>query len=584
MKWAADFETNNSMTECRVWSWGMCAINELEEFIYGTDLDEFLITVSDFSKEEAQTIYFHNLKFDGEFIVINLLKRGFTLKTSWSEKLQKNSFTTLISDMGQWYAIKVRFLNHTITFIDSLKILPFSVAEIANSFGLDIKKGSIDYDLVRPVGYTPTKEEIDYQENDVRIMAQALKKTFESGDTKMTAGSNAFADFKRRKGKKKFEKLFPVLSELEDTFVRKAYKGGWVYANKNKKGKEIGQGIILDVNSLYPSRLRYELLPYGHGFYHIGKLEKREDTPLFIQHLECSLKLKDGYFPCIQIKNNMAFSPTDYIEDTKGQVVELWLTNVDLSLMLENYEVKDLAYIDGYYYHACRGMFDDYIDFWMNGKVEAENRGDISMRTLAKIKLNSLYGKFAKRPKGASKWPVLNEDGSLSLQLGEIEDQGSIYIPVGAFTTSYARNFTIRSAQLVKDRFLYSDTDSLHLEGTTIPEELKISPVKLGYWKLEGEFTSGKYLGAKAYCEKVKTKEEKLIKYLREKPECYHHVNWNEKTLLKITCAGMPDKVKNQVTFDNFNVGLKVQGKLKPKHVPGGVMLTKIPFEIRKRA
>lgn len=60
------------------------------------------------------------------------------------------TFTTLISDMGQFYNITVYFkVSKTkkinITFIDSLKIIPFSVKTIAKAFNLPISKLEIDY-------------------------------------------------------------------------------------------------------------------------------------------------------------------------------------------------------------------------------------------------------------------------------------------------------------------------------------------------------------------------------------------------------------------------------------------------------
>lgn len=72
--------------------------------------------------------------------------------------------------------------------------------------------------------------------------------------------------------------------------------------------------------------------------------------------------------------------------------------------------------------------------------------------------------------------------------LGEKELRKPIYIPVGAFITAWARNITISSAQTVYDRFLYADTDSLHLMGTELPENLDIDKVKLGAWKHEATF------------------------------------------------------------------------------------------------
>ena len=51
----------------------------------------------------------------------------------------------------------------------------------------------------------------------------------------------------------------------------------------------------------------------------------------------------------------------------------------------------------------------------------------------------------------------------------------------------------------VYDRYIYSDTDSLHLMGTDIPENIEVNSTKLGAWKLEHEFTRGRYIKAKTY-------------------------------------------------------------------------------------
>lgn len=583
MIWTADFETNNSRTDCRVWSWGLNGVDNTEMYMEGTNIASFMETIKELSYVESTTIWFHNLKFDGSFLLNWLFRAGFT----WVDNRKKmgiNCFTTLISDMGQWYSIQIHFGNSQrdgiVTINDSLKVLPFSVSRVAKSFGMEESKGSIDYDYVRPIGYEPKEEEKEYQRNDCLIMANALFRLKQEGMKKITAGSNALAYYKKITDKKQFEKWFP---DIEcDEYIRKSYRGGWVYVNPKYKGKKQGKGIVLDVNSLYPSRMRYELLPYGQPTFYSGKYKDDADHPLFVQRVKCSFEIKRGKLPTIQIKGTSRFLDTEYLTTSNGEIVELTLTSVDLKLFLEHYKVSHLQYLDGYKFKAQYGMFDEYVDYWIEQKIEAEKRGDKGGRTLAKLYQNSLYGKFAKRPKGNSKIPYL-EDGVLKFRLGEEEEQGKLYIPIGTFITAYARNYTIRAAQAEYKRFMYADTDSLHLIGTSEPENLEVDKYKLGAWKHESTFCEAMYIGSKCYVEMEHHSKEDIGKYLEENPDNESLVDYNKGTILKITCAGMPERLHPFVTIDNFKVGLKIEGKLTPKQVPGGCILEKTTFEIKER-
>lgn len=588
MHYTADFETNNSETDCRVWSWGMNSIENLGLYYHGTDIGSFISLIIDIALSQPITIWFHNLKFDGSFILNFLFRQGFR----WCEdreKMQVGEFSTLISDMGAWYSIAIKAGNNqstgTIFINDSLKILPFSVAQVAFSFGLEETKGSIDYDYIRPIGYEPTAEEKEYQKNDCLIMAKALNRMRNEGMNRITAGSNALSYYRKAIDKKQFDKWFPELDY--DAFIRKSYRGGWVYANPKYRGKKQGKGIVLDVNSLYPSRMYYELLPYGQATYYGGKYKKDTDHPLYVQRLSCSFVIKPGKLPTIQIKGNNRFLSTEYVTSSNGEIVELTLTSVDLDLFLEHYTVSHIVYHDGYKFKAQKGMFKDYIEYWMNAKIEAESKGDTAGRTLAKLYQNSLYGKFAKRPEGQSKIPYL-ENGVLKFKLSEPEEQGKLYIPIGTFVTAYARNFTIRAAQSEYKRFMYADTDSLHLLGESEPENLDVDKYALGKWKHESTFTEAIYIGAKCYVEKEIHTDNEIDKYLERSPDNESLAERNvfpdgNGTILKITCAGMPERLHKNVTIDNFKTGLKIEGKLTPKQVPGGCILQKTTFEIKER-
>ena len=50
---------------------------------------------------------------------------------------------------------------------------------------------------------------------------------------------------------------------------------------------------------------------------------------------------------------------------------------------------------------------------------------------------------------------------------------------------------------------------------------------------------------------------------------------------LKVTVAGLPSKLHNQVSFDNFKHGTVYNGKLKPKTVYGGVILEETTFKLK---
>lgn len=558
-RYSCDFETTTDPKDCRVWAWVAINIDDTERRYYGNTIAGFI----KWCEYSNKTLYFHNLKFDGEFILSYLMLQGFTLNTM-SKFLKPRQFNTLISGQGQFYTLTICFENANIKIIDSLKLLPYSVAAIAKGFHLEISKLTIDYKAYRAPNHELTEQEKDYITNDALIVAQGLKVLFNEGFKKITAGSNAFSFYQKSiGGEVKFRKFFPVLSC--DDFIRKAYKGGFTYAAPQFQNKEVGAGRVYDVNSLYPFSLHSpHLYPYGQPQYYTGEYKPVKDYPLFVQHFTCQFKAKKNHLPMIQLKNSRSFIPTEYISDSGTNDVELYLTSVDYALFFDHYDVYNITFIDGYCFKAVSGMFDGYIDHWFAEKTKAKEEKNFAMYQLSKLMQNSLYGKFATNPACQSKWPNIDENGRVYYTLGGIEYRDPIYVPVGAFCTSYARDVTIRAAQLNFDRFMYADTDSLHLNGDYDPIGVNVDEYELGAFKHEGTFTKAKYLRAKMYME--------LIRDPDEQPG-------SEKW--KVTGAGMPDHCKELVTFEKFNFGESFPGKLRPIHVPGGIVFEEIPFTIR---
>ena len=102
-KYTADFETSTWLEdESFVWAWALCEIGNTENLKIGNTIESFFETIQ---KEENPVIMFHNLKFDGEFILFHLLILGYE-HVDRKEKKNK-SFSTLISDMGIFFQIEV---------------------------------------------------------------------------------------------------------------------------------------------------------------------------------------------------------------------------------------------------------------------------------------------------------------------------------------------------------------------------------------------------------------------------------------------------------------------------------------------
>lgn len=540
---------------------------------FGEDIDSFINYCSLIN--ESSSFYFHNLKFDGEFIIHYLLTHGFVHVNE--KKLGVNQFSTIISDLNVFYCIKVKFKEEVIiSFFDSLKLLNFSVEEVAKAFNLSIKKLEIDYKAKREKGHKITDEEKEYLKHDVMIMSLALEKMFEMKITKMTTASNAMSFFKDTISKKRFEEWFKP--PLYDKDLRQAYKGGFTYLNDIYRGKEVKEGIVLDVNSLYPSVMYYSPMPYGEGIYFDGKYTPDKLYNLYIQNITCQFRIKKGMIPTIQIKNNLSFVPTEYLSSSNGESINLTLTNVDLKLFLEHYDIYDISYNWGWKYKSSTKIFKRYIDYWNELKVKATKEGNKPLRTIAKLMLNSLYGKFAASPEGRSKIPYL-DNNIVKYKLSELEERTAYYLPISIFITSWARDKTIRSAQAVYHRFIYADTDSLHLEGTDIPENLLISDTELGKWKIESTFKRGKYLRQKCYIEDVVTPVDEIEKFKKENPECLHLVS--KDSIINIVCAGMPKGCYKNVTWENFDYGSVFDGKLGVKHTDGGIVLVDTTFTIK---
>ena len=147
-------------------------------------------------------VYYHNLKFDGSFWLSFLLldlgykqayikknKEGTEVEWVDDRYMSPKSFKYSISDMGQWYYIRIKIGKYYIELRDSYKLLPFSLRRIGKAFNTKHQKLEMKYEGYRYAGCPISDEEKEYIKNDVLVLKEALEIMFNEGHNKLTIGS-----------------------------------------------------------------------------------------------------------------------------------------------------------------------------------------------------------------------------------------------------------------------------------------------------------------------------------------------------------------------------------------------------------
>lgn len=555
--YSCDFETLNTNETKETYVWLACGYDFLNNRVMNVsfNIEDFM---NNFIFKNSQcNFYFHNLSFDGNFILNYLINNGFTPR-HYKDISEENTFFACIDNMNNYYYIEIitTYNKHSHKYnrfmiYDSLKLIPFSEDKIAKDFKLPILKGKIDYNKFRSKNYIPTSKEIEYIVNDTMINGLALKYFRDNNLLNgFTIGQVAMKEFK--KTQPHFRNLFPKIDKEIDDFLRLSYKGGWTYLNPIFKDKVVNEGVVYDANSLYPSQMLLKKYPYGQPIYFKGKPNGKYE--LFIVKVIVDFTLKENHLPSIQIKNNFIYNPTEYLSCTLEKT-ELVLTSVDLKLLFNQYNINYIEYVEGYYFNSKYGIFNDYVNKFSKMKIENDNNG--ALRTIAKLFLNNLYGQLVKRIRRFNKVPFINDNGVLNYVLSLSEEIDPVYTACGSFITSYGRYDTITNAQRNYDRFIYADTDSLHLLGLEDPKGILIDKVKFGYWKKEKTFEKAKFIRSKTYLE-------------------------ISNGITEVKCCGLPIEVRDIITIEEFKRGAKFNGKLAKKSVKGGIILEETTFTIKE--
>lgn len=636
---ACDFETTvfEGQEYTEVWS---SAFAELftEDVTVHHSIGE---TFDYFSRLDGNVLlYYHNLKFDGAFWLDYLatklhykqaysrIKRPSGYQVEWKDtkKMLNNEYKYLISDMGQWYSITIKCKGKIIEIRDSLKLLPFSLKQIGESFKTKHRKLDMKYEGVRYAGCNITDEEMAYIKNDVLVLKEALEIMYEQNHNKLTIGSCCFSEFKKGFDKQDFKNFFPYVFDIPldeniygkdnaGEYIRRAYRGGWCYVVKGKTDQIKTDGVTADVNSLYPSMMHSmsgNVYPVGLPNFWTGPIPEQAigDNKYYFVRIRCRFNIKEGYLPFIQIKGNYLYRGTEnlttsdyhdektdtyhrYIQDRFGNLIDTYvtmtMTMTDYTLFHVHYNVHDEQVLDGCWFYATAGLFDNYLNRYKQIKETSSG----AIRQLAKLFMNNLYGKLATNTNSSFKL-AYEDEGTINFVTIDEHDKKAGYIPCGAAITSYARNFTIRAAQQnyygVNERgFIYADTDSIHCDlKESELKGIRVHPTDFCAWKIESNWDTGLFVRQKTYIEKAGDFIDVKCAGMPESCKQLFLESLKEHTMEELEQMEKEGRDKEEIEFlktkrelTDFKIGLKVYGKLIPKRIKGGIVLVKTTYEMR---
>lgn len=309
------------------------------------------------------------------------------------------------------------------------------------------------------------------------------------GLCKITAGGASMEAFASGEWKWYYDK-FPQLEVDTKKSLHDAYIGGFMVAREGTYGK----AVDVDCNSMYPSILRNEWLPWGLPEPYDGAYEQDDDMPLHCDELTFRAELKPGGYPFLL--DSRSVYGLNRLTSTRGYVTRV-LTDIDQKLLYENYTVSVYRHVRGWKFRRSKGFFRSFVDEWGDLKQKATSE----KRQMAKLVMNALVGKMASLPKGAVMLPTSKDGMTLDWDVAQREESNlkTDFLPVPVWVNAYARRKLMDVCHANSDRLLYANTDGCILSGWEPVKSCEIHPTALGKWKIAAKYEKLTILGMNRY-------------------------------------------------------------------------------------
>jgi hypothetical protein len=253
----------------------------------------------------------------------------------------------------------------TVKLCDSYRLLQASLRDLGIAFDVRHKKTEVDFSTI-----DYNKELIEYNEQDCRCLYEVITRFFaETG-----IHSETFATHALRYWRKDFLKQTiwkPPENVLEA--ARSAYHGGRVEVFK----RESANIHAYDVNSMYPYVMRLPM-PVEYAGIRLKLLSKD------FGFIEATVFVPETYIPCLPVRLEKLYFPT-------GTLRKFWTSEELIAAEIKGVRIQKIHH--GYYFKTV-DIFAGYIETLYALKKKSGE----PTRTIAKLLMNALYGKFGQNP------------------------------------------------------------------------------------------------------------------------------------------------------------------------------------------
>ena len=588
----ADTETSkeSANTVCRnyvvAWTVSIRAFDCNIVTLYGhkpSDLIECIDKMHKMMPGDKTIIYIHNTSFDWVFC------RKFMFRKWGTPDKQLNT--------KSHYPLFITF-NNGISFRDSLILAQRNLEKWAKDLNVEHQKavGSWDYDKVRQQSDDFDTEELHYIENDTLAGVECLNETMKALHKRIYSMPYTATGIPREAIRKigseyhardLFKRIVPEF--MIQCILEDVYHGGYTHANRHYISRTVkGEIICLDFASSYPYCMLSEKYPMER-FTPLNRnvspefILKNADKYAFIFKLVMTnVKLKDDWVTMPTLQMSKA-KTVNAIEDN-GRILaasfcEIWLNEIDLEVIMEQYvNDKDGKMICMNVYYSQKDYlprwFTDYVFECYIDKCKLKD-GDPVLYSIAKAKLNSLYGMCCQKPVKllieedyqSGEYSVNKDTPPEELYEKYVKKYTSI-LPYqwGCYVTSFAfKNLHALGKCVASDGvWLYSDTDSCYAtkwdndKVAAYNEECRRKLKANGYGAVhynnkefwlgeaswDGTYSEFRTVGAKRYAVRYADIPEYRI------PDKKGNTLANK---LKITVAGVPKKKGVLCLKDDIN-------------------------------
>ena len=499
-------------------------------------------------------IYFHNLSYDGNFILKLLQKLNWKQRKELISTKNINWYDYMMIG-SKIYKIEINYKNKTTLIIDSNNFIRQSVKDIPKFYGLENEKKTWqgkEYDekwMYDYVLFHKTSNELaefkEYCINDAKIVYLALLKLFDfcekygNGlEVKKYTTISSFA-YDLFKSMNEYNnnylnlKTSNFLNKDDYYLIRSLYKGGFCDVNDDYKFKEWTNKDDVnsyDINSAYPAILKNNAVPVS--FNEEDGLEFVDNIIIFnvVDTITAKTNLRFLFNDCFKLRLDLNSHPKSF---DKGSIFCLFEEEFNWMRKYYSGEIFIVKKIPTY------GLKLDkygYVDKFYNLKKQFKIDKNKGFETLSKLFINSVTGKFGQKPSYKNRVYFNNENDAVIYQtdpelvkvgnykriekevkLNDSNDE-SFYIAKKYFDEETINldiqyeinNFLIVSYITMKTRskiiyfidkigvnnWIYSDTDSIKIKGHLQDE---IVGLELGQFKNEGKADIAMFYHPKAY-------------------------------------------------------------------------------------